>query len=87
MTRPTITKTAWPGGVVPNLVDTLVPTADGTNKTVSQAQSSWTSAGLTGTLTANPDVATNYVLRQNERAYTCVGPNTDATIRTQVDQP
>jgi len=73
--------------VVPNLVDTLVPTADRTNKTVSQAQSSWTGAGLTGTLTANPNVATNYVLRQTERAYTCVAPTTNAAITTQAGQP
>jgi hypothetical protein len=74
--------------VVPNLVDTLLPTPDNTNKIVSEAQSSWTTAGLmTGTLTANPSVATNYVLRQTVRAYTCVAPNTTATITTQVGPP
>jgi hypothetical protein len=73
--------------VVPNLVDKLLPTPDNTNKIVSEAQSSWTSAGLTGTLTSNPSVATNYVLRQTVRAYTCVAPNTTATITTQVGPP
>ena len=72
--------------VVPNLVDTLNPT-DKTNKTVAQALAAWTSAGLTGTLTANPSTATNYVITQNRQAYTCVAPTTNATITTQVGQP
>jgi hypothetical protein len=73
--------------VVPNLVDVLLPSPDKTHKTVLQAQAAWTLAGLTGTLTASPDVATNIVLTQSQRAYTCVAPGTNATITTQVGQP
>jgi beta-lactam-binding protein with PASTA domain len=68
------------------MVDTLDP-ADKTNKVVSQAQAAWTSAGLTGTLTATPSTATNYVITQSRQAYTCVAPGSTATITTQVDQP
>ena len=72
---------------MPNLVDTLVPSGGQDEQDREPGPGRLDRAGLTGTLTANPNVATNYVLRQTERAYTCVGPNTNATIRTQVDQP
>ena len=85
--RVTTADCAESSSVVPNLVDTLPPTPDNTNKIVSEAQSSWTSAGLTGTLTANPSGPGKYVLTQTVRAYTCVASNTTATITTQVGPP
>lgn len=84
--RVTTADCATTSRVVPNMVDTLDP-ADKTNKVVSQAQAAWTSAGLTGTLTATPSTATNYVITQSRQAYTCVAPGSTATITTQVDQP
>ncbi len=71
--------------VVPNLVDTLTPSADGTNKTVLQAKNAWPAAGFTGTLTTVPGTAANglSVIRQTVDAYTCQNANTPITVTAQ----
>ena len=45
--------------VVPNLVDTLDPSADGTNKTIGQAKAAWAAAGFTGAFNSIPAGVTN----------------------------
>jgi Flp pilus assembly protein TadG len=59
--------------VIPNLVDTLTPSADGTNKTVLVAKTTWTAAGFTNPPSTNPAGAGNSlsVVTQNQTAYTC----------------
>jgi hypothetical protein len=73
-----VTTATCSGGqkVVPNLVDTLTPTADRSAKTVSQAQSVWTAAGFTGSLSTNPAGApgTDIVTAQSQTPYTCQNP-------------
>ena len=71
--------------VVPNLVDTLRPAADGSKKTVLQAKSLWTAAGFTGALTTDPAGAadTQSILRQSLTAYTCANANSTVTIGAQ----
>lgn len=73
--------------VMPNLVDTLTPSADKTNKTLADAQAAWTASTITGELTLIPNAGTNFVLDQDKRAYSCVDPDTDVTANTQVTQP
>ena len=67
--------------VFPNLVDTLNPSADGTNKTILQAKNTWTAATFTGALTTNPAGAANTMsaVDQSQTAYTCAN-NTNATV-------
>lgn len=68
------TKTCSSGQlVVPDLVDTLVPAPDETNKTVGQARSLWLDAGFTGSFSTVPSSASSGtpVLTQNVDAYTC----------------
>jgi len=71
--------------VVPNLVDTLTPSANETFKTVGQSRATWTSAGFTGTVTTNPAGATNAytTLTQSVLAYTCQQPSSTVTIGAQ----
>jgi Flp pilus assembly protein TadG len=71
--------------VIPNLVDTLTPSADGSNKTVGQAKSTWTAAGLTSTPATTPPGATNgqSAITQNRLAYTCMNANTSVNIGAQ----
>jgi Flp pilus assembly protein TadG len=71
--------------VVPNLVDTLNPTADGSNKTVGQAKVIWPIAGFTGALTTAPAGAANglSVINQGVTAYTCQNTNTAVTVGAQ----
>lgn len=81
----TITTTSTACGtnkVVPNLVDTLSPSADGSNKTVSQDQALWTAAGFTGNLSTNPSGAlgTTTVSQQTQPAYACKAPNSTVTV-------
>ena len=80
----TITTAACTGGktVVPNLVDMLNPTADGSAKAVTQAQAVWTAAGFTGALTTNPAGAlgTATVTSQSQTAYTCMAPTTGVLV-------
>src|SRR5204863_4800249 len=58
--------------VVPNLVDTLNPSADGTNKTVLQARTAW-QVDFTGAFTTSPAAAANSltVVQQGITAYSC----------------
>jgi TadE-like protein len=73
--------------VMPNLVDTLVPSADKSNKTLSQAEAAWTASTVGGTLAPTPNVLTNFVTSQSVGAYTCVNTGTNVAVTTQVDQP
>ncbi len=80
------TGTCNPGKkVVPNLVDTLTPTPDGSNKTVGQAKAMWPAAGFSGTVTTNPVGApnTDMSITQNQVAYSCQNTNTNVTIGAQ----
>jgi hypothetical protein len=83
----TVTTATCVGGklVVPNLVDTLNPTADGSNKTVGQAKVIWLAAGFTGALTTAPAGATNglSVINQSVTAYGCQNANTAVTVGAQ----
>ena len=68
--------------VFPNLVDTLDPSANGTNKTILQAKSTWTGAGFSlGNLSTNPAGAANTLsaVTQDQTAYTCSN-NTNASV-------
>ena len=80
----TLTTATCNGGkkVVPNLVDTLTPTPDGTNKTVGQAKTAWTSAGFTTTATTNPAGGANTltVTDQSQTAYTCQSANANVVV-------
>ena len=74
--------------VMPNLVDTLTPSADKTNKTLVQARTTWTASTITGSLTATPaSPDTNFVRDQDQRAYSCVNSNANVSVNTQVTQP
>ena len=77
------TATACTAGrpVIPNLVNVLDPTADGSSKTVGQARALWTAAGFSGAVTTTPAAAPNgnTVLTQDELAYTCAN-NTNETV-------
>ncbi len=68
--------------VIPNLVDTLAPTADGSNKTVAQASGLWTSSGMTGSFSTSPAGApgSRTVVTQNRTAYTCGAATTTVTV-------
>ncbi|HEY4753051.1 MAG TPA: hypothetical protein VIH37_07175, partial [Candidatus Limnocylindrales bacterium] len=70
------------GKVVPNLVDTLTPAADGSDKTVTQAQTLWSSAGFTGPFTTSPAGAlgTALVTAESVTPYTCLAPATGVTV-------
>lgn len=59
--------------VVPNLVDTLSPAADGSRKDVGGARSLWQSSGFAGPLSTVPSNAQSgaSVLTQSVTAYTC----------------
>lgn len=67
--------------VIPNLVNVLDPTADGSSKTVGQARTLWTDAGLNGAVSTSPAGAANgqTVLSQSEIAYTCAN-NANAAV-------
>jgi Flp pilus assembly protein TadG len=71
--------------VVPNLVDTLTPSADGSNKTLNQARAMWNSAGFTGGSTSNPSTAlgTLNAITQDQLAYTCLAANSAVVIGAQ----
>jgi hypothetical protein len=72
--------------VMPNLVDTLTPSANKTNKTLAQAQAAWTASTITGTLT--PASPTDFFVReQNVTAYTCVNANASADVTIRATQP
>ena len=68
--------------VVPNLVDTLTPSPDGSKKTVGQAKALWTAAGFTGAVTTAPAGAANSLssFTQDQTAYSCGNANTAVTI-------
>ena len=69
--------------VVPNLVDTLSPAADGTSKTVSQAQTLWGAGGFTpANLTTSPAGAlgSKTVTTQSLSAYSCKAATSSATV-------
>ena len=71
---------------VPNLVDTLTPTADGTNKTVLQSRTLWTAAGFSvGNFATTPGGAANTLnaFTQNQTAYTCLRTNQSVTVVAQ----
>jgi hypothetical protein len=59
--------------VIPNLVNVLDPSADGSSKTVSQATALWSAAGFTGAVSTTPAGAAGSatVVTQNQLAYTC----------------
>ncbi len=71
--------------VIPNLVDTLTPSADGSNKTVAQARATWTAAGFTSIPATTPPGApiTQTAITQNRLAYTCMNANTSVNIGAQ----
>jgi Flp pilus assembly protein TadG len=83
----TLTTATCSGGQlpIPNLVDTLNPTADGTNKTVLQAKTAWPLAGFIGAITTTPVAATNGMsaITQNRLAYTCMPTNTTVVVGAQ----
>ena len=67
----------------PNLVDTLTPTPDGTNKTVGQAKISVDiGAGFTGAATTNPAGGANTLIvsNQSQPAYTCQNANSTVVV-------
>jgi Flp pilus assembly protein TadG len=70
------------GKVVPNLVDTLTPAANGIDKTVTQAQALWSSAGFTGPFMTSPTGAlgTTLVTAESVTPYTCLAPTTGVTV-------
>jgi hypothetical protein len=63
--------------VVPNLVDTLAPAADGSQKNVDQARSLWQGSGFAGPFSTVPGNAQGRasVLSQTVTAYTCADTN------------
>lgn len=67
--------------VIPNLVNTLTPSADGSSKTVGQAKTTWTAAGFTNAASTNPAGASNAqtAITQTQTAYTCAN-NTNANV-------
>ena len=67
--------------VVPNLVNVLDPSADGSSKTVGQAKALWTAASFTGAVSTTPAGAPNgaTVVTQDQLAYTCAN-NTNQTV-------
>ena len=72
--------------VFPNLVDTLSPSADGSNKTVLQAKTTWTAAGFTNPVATNPAGAANTMsaVSQTQTAYTCAtNVNNPVTVGAQ----
>ena len=72
--------------VIPNLVDTLTPSANGTNKTVGQARTTWTSAGFTGALTTTPAGGANgltVLTENNQVAYTCANTSSAVNVGAQ----
>ncbi len=72
--------------VIPNLVDTLSPSADGSNKTVLQAKTTWTTAGFINPATTNPAGAANSMsaVSQTQTAYTCAANvNANVTVGAQ----
>jgi Flp pilus assembly protein TadG len=80
--RSVTVKTDTCGGsnaVVPNLVDTLHPSADGTNKTVAQAQALWPAASFTGFFASTPPAGVT-VDQQSVTAYSCAGTNSTVTV-------
>jgi Flp pilus assembly protein TadG len=83
----TLTTATCSGGQlpIPNLVDTLNPTADGTNKTVLQAKTAWPLAGFIGALTTTPAAAANNLsaITQNRLAYSCMPTNTTVVVGAQ----
>jgi len=68
--------------ITPNLVDTLTPTADETNKTVGQSKAIYSAAGFTGAVTTTPGSALDSwtSLTQNRTAYTCNSTSQSVTI-------
>jgi hypothetical protein len=85
----TITTATCNKKVVPNLVDTLSPAADGTNRTVGQATTAWPTAGFTGGLTTSPAGLPGgwFVTTQTQPAYTCRNANSAVVVTAQETQP
>jgi hypothetical protein len=83
----TLTTATCSGGqiVVPNVVDTLTPIADGTNKTVLQAKNLWPLAGFSGAVTTSPAGAANTLsaITQNQLAYACTNSNSTVVVGAQ----
>jgi Flp pilus assembly protein TadG len=72
--------------LVPNLVDRLNPSPDGTNKNVGQAKALWTAAGFTSVARTSPSSASNSqtAITQTQRAYTCANnSNVNVTVGAQ----
>ena len=70
--------------VVPNMVDTLNPSADRSNKTVTQGRTTW-QTDFTGSFTTNPVGAADSlsVIAQGQQAYSCMNATTSATVSAQ----
>jgi hypothetical protein len=71
--------------VVPNVVDTLTPSANGTNKTILQAKTLWPLAGFTGAVSTSPAGAANSqsAITQNQLAYACTNSNSTVVVGAQ----
>jgi hypothetical protein len=71
--------------VVPNLVDRLSPSPDGSRKTVGQARSLWQAAGFNGSFSTVPANAGNSVsvLTQSVVAYSCQAAGQSVQVDTR----
>jgi Flp pilus assembly protein TadG len=83
----TVTVATCSGGLkpVPNLVDTLSPTPDGTNKTFSQAKNAWQTEGFDGNnITSSPAGASGSakVTSQSVTAYSCAAITSPVVVAT-----
>jgi hypothetical protein len=84
-TQPAVTVTtaicSGAGPVIPNLVNTLAPTPDGSSKTVGEAKTLWLAAGFTNPASTSPSGASNSLqaITQSEIAYTCAN-NANETV-------
>lgn len=74
-----------PERVVPNLVDTLSPSPDGSRKNVGQARTMWQGAGFVGSFSTVPASAPSGtpVLTQDVTAYTCENTDQDVQAATR----
>ena len=71
---------------MPNLVDTLSPSADGSNKTVLESRGLWAAVGFNaGNFATSPAGAANTLdsFTQNQTAYTCLRNNQSVTVVAQ----
>jgi hypothetical protein len=69
--------------VIPDLVDTLNPTADGTTQTVSQSKNAWQNAGFNNSNYATTPAGASgsaKVTTQDKTAYTCQSASGNVTV-------